>query len=34
VDRAYRIGQARDVNVYRLIAKGTTEEIQYALDPH
>ena len=25
-DRAYRIGQTREVNVYRLIAAGTIEE--------
>ncbi|KAH8199499.1 hypothetical protein TruAng_006312 [Truncatella angustata] len=29
-DRAYRIGQVRDVEVYRLISVGTIEEITYA----
>lgn len=29
-DRAYRIGQARDVEVFRLISAGTIEEIVYA----
>lgn len=29
-DRAYRIGQARDVEVFRLISAGTVEEIIYA----
>ena len=29
-DRAYRIGQTRDVDVYRLISTGTIEEITYA----
>ncbi|KAI1177162.1 P-loop containing nucleoside triphosphate hydrolase protein [Nemania sp. FL0916] len=29
-DRAYRIGQTRDVDVYRLISVGTIEEITYA----
>ncbi|KAF2765614.1 hypothetical protein EJ03DRAFT_330780 [Teratosphaeria nubilosa] len=29
-DRAYRIGQLRDVEVYRLVSKGTVEEIVYA----
>ncbi|KAI1850536.1 hypothetical protein JX266_003818 [Neoarthrinium moseri] len=29
-DRAYRIGQVRDVEVYRLISAGTIEEITYA----
>ncbi|KAK8020430.1 SNF2 superfamily RAD26-like protein [Apiospora arundinis] len=29
-DRAYRIGQIRDVDVYRLISAGTIEEITYA----
>ncbi|TKX23221.1 putative DNA repair protein 3 [Elsinoe australis] len=29
-DRAYRIGQTRDVEVYRLISAGTVEEIVYA----
>ncbi|KAK9824960.1 hypothetical protein WJX74_010323 [Apatococcus lobatus] len=28
-DRAYRIGQARDVTVYRLISTGTVEELIY-----
>ncbi|KAI0202070.1 P-loop containing nucleoside triphosphate hydrolase protein [Astrocystis sublimbata] len=29
-DRAYRIGQTRDVDVYRLISAGTIEDIMYA----
>ena len=29
-DRAYRIGQSRDVEVFRLISSGTIEEIVYA----
>ncbi|ODH53794.1 hypothetical protein GX48_00212 [Paracoccidioides brasiliensis] len=29
-DRAYRIGQSRDVEVFRLISAGTIEEIVYA----
>ncbi|KAI0998787.1 Switch 2 [Podosphaera aphanis] len=29
-DRAYRIGQTRDVEVYRLVSAGTIEEIIYA----
>lgn len=29
MDRAYRIGQARDVHVYRLVGAGTLEEIIY-----
>lgn len=29
-DRAYRIGQTRDVEVFRLISSGTIEEIMYA----
>ncbi|KAF2006301.1 hypothetical protein P154DRAFT_559389 [Amniculicola lignicola CBS 123094] len=29
-DRAYRIGQTRDVEVFRLISSGTMEEIVYA----
>ena len=29
VDRAYRIGQSRDVIVYRLIMAGTVEEKMY-----
>lgn len=29
-DRAYRIGQTRDVEVFRLISQGTLEEIIYA----
>lgn len=29
-DRAYRIGQSRDVEVFRLISAGTVEEIIYA----
>lgn len=28
-DRAYRIGQTKHVSVYRLVAKGTIEEVQY-----
>ena len=28
-DRAYRIGQTRDVQVYRLVARGTIEELMY-----
>ncbi len=28
-DRCYRIGQTRNVNVYRLISQGTIEEIKY-----
>ena len=28
-DRAFRIGQRRDVNVYRLVAAGTLEEMIY-----
>ena len=28
-DRAYRIGQTRDVNVFRLICRGTIEEKVY-----
>ena len=28
-DRAYRIGQKEHVNVYRLVAKGTIEEVVY-----
>ena len=28
-DRAYRIGQKRDVEVFRLVAKGTLEEIRF-----
>lgn len=29
-DRAYRIGQMRDVEVFRLVSRGTIEEIVYA----
>ena len=29
-DRAYRIGQTRDVEVFRLVSQGTIEEIIYA----
>jgi DNA excision repair protein ERCC-6-like 2 len=29
-DRAYRIGQTRDVEVFRLVSQGTMEEIVYA----
>lgn len=29
MDRAFRIGQRRDVNVYRLVAAGTVEENVY-----
>lgn len=29
IDRAYRLGQKRDVNVYRLITTGTLEEVVY-----
>ena len=29
-DRAYRIGQMRDVEVYRLVSAGTVEEVVYA----
>jgi DNA excision repair protein ERCC-6-like 2 len=29
-DRAYRIGQLRDVEVFRLVSQGTVEEIVYA----
>lgn len=29
MDRAFRLGQMRDVSVYRLIAAGTIEEMQY-----
>lgn len=29
-DRAYRIGQTRDVDVFRLVSRGTVEEIVYA----
>jgi SNF2 family DNA or RNA helicase len=28
-DRAYRIGQQRDVDVYRFLTSGTLEEIVY-----
>ena len=30
MDRAFRIGQRRNVNVYRLIATGTIEEPMYS----
>jgi SNF2 family DNA or RNA helicase len=30
IDRAYRLGSRRDVNVYRLISTGTLEEIMYS----
>ena len=30
MDRAYRIGQARDVDVYRLLGSGSVEELIYA----
>ena len=30
IDRAYRLGSRRDVNVYRLISAGTMEEIVYS----
>lgn len=30
-DRAYRIGQMEHVSVYRLVAKGTIEEVNYVL---
>jgi hypothetical protein len=29
LDRAYRIGQTRDVQVFRLVARGTLEELKY-----
>lgn len=29
IDRAYRLGQKRDVNVYRLITTGSLEEVVY-----
>lgn len=29
MDRAFRIGQSRDVDVYRLVAAGTIEETVY-----
>jgi hypothetical protein len=29
LDRAYRIGQKRDVQVFRLVARGTLEELKY-----
>lgn len=29
IDRAYRLGQTRDVNVYRLVSSGTVEEVIY-----
>lgn len=34
VDRAYRIGQKRDVVVYRLITSGTVEEKIYRRQVH
>ena len=30
MDRAYRFGQTRDVNVYRLLGAGSVEELIYA----
>lgn len=30
IDRAYRIGTKRDVNVYRFVSAGTIEEIMYS----
>ena len=33
-DRAFRIGQRRDVAVYRLIAAGTLEEMIYTRQVH
>lgn len=30
MDRAFRIGQRRNVNVYRLVATGTIEEPMYS----
>lgn len=30
IDRAYRLGSRRDVNVYRLISAATMEEIVYS----
>ena len=30
MDRAYRYGQKRDVDVYRLLSAGTIEELIYA----
>jgi SNF2 family DNA or RNA helicase len=29
IDRSYRIGQTEEVEVYRLVAKGTIEEMKY-----
>jgi hypothetical protein len=29
LDRAYRIGQERDVKVFRLVSRGTIEELKY-----
>jgi hypothetical protein len=34
VDRAYRIGQSRDVVVYRLVTCGTVEEKIYRKQVH
>ena len=28
-DRAYRIGQKKDVKVYRLVSRGTIDELKY-----
>ena len=30
MDRAYRIGQTRDVHVYRMLGAGSIEELMYA----
>lgn len=32
MDRAYRIGQTEHVSVYRLVAKGTVEEVSVIID--
>ena len=29
IDRAYRLGQKRDVSVYRFVSTGTLEEVVY-----